>query len=405
MSQRIVITGLGFISPVGSQKQDVWAALEQSKSKPQPYIDGETTGFDSKCGYFIPRTFNITDYSKHSSILRKEKFSKYLVAAGAQCIADSGLDLKNDVTPDRIGSIVTTVNGPIDVTFKYLSKLEEKGPKFVSPNYFQQTVFNVAVGQLSIVFNLKGPSSTLVGCSSVEYASRFIREGKAEVMLACGIEEMHPHIYYGFDQSGMLSKDDGQSERCVPFSSRANGTVLGEGSTVVMLESEEHARKRDAHIYAEVVDFKTVTDPCFNKMYTEIGKEKRNSFSILMTRILEKNSVKPEDVNFISAAANSIPNVDETERDAIGSVFDNNKVSLVVSKAIFGETLGNSEINALAAAALCFEKNDVPPVRYLAEESGSLTNVGNTKKELSYALVNSMYIGGNICTTLLKKYK
>lgn len=404
--KRVVITGLGFVSSLGSDKDTLWSLMEESYKKPEAISKFNTDSFSSKTGYPMPESFSIKNYTEDSGIRRKEWYSQMVVAAGLKAVEDAGLTQDDIGDSDRYGSILTTVHGPISVTFKYLNDLVLGGPKQASPNYFQQTVFNVAGGQLSILLKLKGVSSTLVGCSSINYAFELIKSNRADMILVGGMEEMHQHIYYGYDKRSLLAKDQGDGENSLPLSKKANGAVLGEGSGIVVLESLDHALKRNARIYTEIIDHVAMTDRIFNKNFSELGSEESEGFFKTMNRLIQRNGLSTEDIDFVSLAANSHPEVDKSEIRALKKICEpaNAKWSAVASKAIFGETLGNSELFALIPALMCFEKKKVPTLQYLTdEEYQDLKILDNTEREKTgQGIVNSFFVGGGINSMLLR---
>lgn len=403
-NREVVITGVGFVSNHSRTKDELWEKFEVSFQKPEPIKRFSTAQFKSHTGYDLSDGFDIKRYTTNSKVTRKEFFSKLAVAAAVETLRDAGINLR-EIDPAMFGSIITTVHGPIDATFKYLSDLEKLGPQNVSPNLFQQTVLNVAGGQVSILMNLKGVSSTLVGCSSISYAYHLIEAGRADLILAGGVEEIHPHIYSSYDQLGLLSVDQGEGEFSKPLSGQANGVVLGDGAGFVLLESMEHAAKRGAKIYAKICDYVTRVDPHFCKVFNEFVPEESSFFDVLQ-HILQRNNLDPLAVDLISLAANSYPKIDQAELNGIKRLFADRpgKVSCVASKAIFGETLGNSEIYALIPVLLCFEKKNAPGLKYLSdhEVEEALVVAREAKTDLNYALVNSFFVGGNVNCLLVK---
>lgn len=403
--KRVVITGLGFVSSCGSDKDKLWDMIEQSYKKPEFITKFNASNISSHKAFELGREFCITDYTGDSRVRRKKLYSQMVAASGVKALEDAKLTPANYDNLNRIGSILTTLNGPIEVTFKYLNDLIQGGPKMASPDLFQQSVFNVAGGQLSLLLGLKGVSSTLVGCSSIQYAYDLIRSGRADVILAGGMEELHQHIYYAYNKQSMLAVDNGDGELSIPLSSRANGVVLGEGCGIAVLESLEHAEQRNARIYAELVGSVSLTDEVFNKDFRELGNEKSNGFFRAMDSVIKKNNLSTNDIDLISLAANSHPEVDKSELMAILNICKADKAewSAVASKAFLGETLGNSEMFSLLSALMCFEKNRIPGLKYLQGENGIKSTLAKSKEKIHYGIVNSFFIGGGISCLLLKR--
>lgn len=396
---RVVVTGIGIVAKGISSKAELWNQILKSYMEPDVYERIGDYGFTSSKAYEIDEKKDLNEYISNSDLKRKAKFSKMLCVSGNRALEDSGITNDSEYfSRDRIGTIVTTVHGPMDVTFKFLDDVIKSGPRFASPNYFQQTVNNVACGQLCIQNNLKGVSSTLVGCSSISYAYRLLKKGLADAILTGAVEELHPHIYAGHSKKGLLATDVGNGELSLPMSETANGLVLGEASVSLILETYESATRRNAHIYAEIIDEASVTDEVFCKDFNNLAEEESTGLYRAMKKVLYKNNV---DINLISLCANSLQNVDYAEKKAIQRLCSEkqNEIGYVASKAIFGETYGNGEMAAVVSALMCIEKDYAPGLRYLSGD------MHQAKKGINYALVNSFFLGGSINSLLLGKVR
>lgn len=403
ISGRVVITGIGTVSANGCSTADIWKLIEKSYEIPDNYSKISTDEFTAKKAYELEEKVHLNDYIDSSDLKRKAQFSKMLCIAGQKALEDASISIDSEeISSERIGTIVTTVHGPMVATFRYLDDVIKGGAKMASPNFFQQTVNNVAGGQLCIQNKLKGVSSTLVGCSSIVYAVNLIRQGLADAILTCGVEELHTHIFAGYDRKHMLAADQGHGEKAVPFSEQANGAILGEGSSALVLESYESAKKRKAHIYAEIIEDAALVDEEFCKDFNEFGSEKSSGLYRAMKKVLEKSGVDKEAIDFVSVAANSSKPVDNGEKNALIKLFGAKEEELgyVASKAIFGETFGASEINAVVCSLLCMKNGRVPGLLYLHDNTHSIEG-----RELEYALVNSFFIGGAVNSILLGKVK
>lgn len=398
MDNRIVITGLGFFSGEGSEKEILWNKINESYVLPSKYDKMADKRLGSSCAYDISSRINVDDYIENKKQKRLANFSKVLCIASKNALKDAKINKEDsNYVPEKIGTIVTTVHGPMNVTFDYLDDLLITGPQTARPFLFQQTVNNVACGQVAIENKLKGVSSTIVGASSIAYAVSLLRKNLADVCLVAGIEELHPYIYSAYGQNGMLAIDDGKGERSIPCSSESNGIVLGEGSGVLIIERYESAKRRNVHIYAEILEDAVVTDDTFCKRFDEFHPDKSTGFKRAMKQAIEKGNVSVCDIGFISLAANSLPIMDSIERETIRSILnDEENVGYVSSKAIFGETLGASEVLGTIVALLCMEKKTVPGLKYI-------NNGSHATDKTDYCLVNSVFTGGNVNSLLLKK--
>lgn len=400
IGNRVVVTGIGITANKIISKNDLWDCISQSIIEPDIYESIIDYGFSSKKSFWIDEKKDLNDYIQNSDLKRKAKFSKMLCVSGNRALEDAQITNDSEYfCRDRIGTIVTTVHGPMEVTFKYMDDVIKNGPRFASPNYFQQTVNNVACGQLCIQNNLKGVSSTLIGCSSISYAYKLLKKGMADAILTSAVEELHPHIYACHSKLGLLARDEGRGELSVPMSDAANGIVLGETSVSLVLETYESAIRRNAHIYAEIIDTASVTDEVFCKHFSDFADEDSTGIYRAMKKLLDKYNYE---IDLISLCANSHKSVDYSESRAIEKLFDEKRkdIGYVASKAIFGETLGSSEMAAVVCALMCIDKSYVPGLRYSENDTFKAT-----KSEINYALVNSFFLGGSVNSLLLGKVR
>lgn len=401
-NERLVISGIGFFSSMGCDKEKLWDGIVKSQVMPEQYSKVADKNLASCKAYEMEGHVSSDEYITNRKIKRLAEFSKMLCCAVDFALDDAGISKENeDYVPERVGSIVNTVHGPMEVTFAYLDDLLTTGPATARPIYFQQTVNNVACGQAAIENQLKGVSSTIVGASSIAYAIDLLRKGNTDAIVVGGLEELYPYMYASYSKRDMLAVDKGDGEQSVPFSDKANGIVLGEGAGVVILETYESAKRRNAHIYAEILNESVVTDEMYCKTFDEFTPGKSTGFYRAMEAVLRRSNVSAEDIDFISLAANSYKKTDDCEKEAIEKLFSKNEqLGYVASKAVFGETLGASEVMAVISALMCMEKNQVPGLKYLSEN-----NIHSCDDNVEMCLVNSMFVGGNVNSLLLRKCK
>ena len=394
---RLVITGLGYFSKIGNTKEKLDEALNDTVIVPEEYSKISDEKLKSKCAYEIEGHMDPADFLENRKLKRLAKFSQTLCCVAKAAIEDSGIrDENHPIADERFGTIVTTTHGPLQVTFDYLTDLINEGPAFARPFLFQQTVNNVACGQVAIENKLKGVSSTIVGASSVQYAISLLRKGVADAVMVAGQEELHPYIYASYEKKGLLSTDEGKGDKSIPFAKEANGLVLGEGAGAIVLETYDNAVKRNAHIYAEVIDEAVVTDEQYINSYDEFDADKSTGLVRAMNGVLTKSGVDKKDIGFISLAANSYKKFDDVEKAAVKKVFEGrDDLGYLATKAIFGETIGASELLAIIPALRCMEHKKVYGLQYCGADNHATDNT-------EYCLVNSVFPGGNINSLLLK---
>lgn len=359
--QGIVVTGIGVVSAAGLGTEAFWEAC----------VQGTPPGGES---VRLP-DLSLDPFTAGVGMRRMERFSKLVLAAGSLALADADLaDGGREVVPrDRIGSVVTTVYGPINVTVKYLDELIRLGPDQVSPIYFQQTVMNVASGQLSIKFQLQGVSSTLVGSSSVAYAVDLLRFNRADVVLAIGVEELCEQVLHAYRHAGLLTH-----------------MALGEGCGVLVLERAEHAARRGARVYGEIVDYATYADRLMNRHVGVLEAGGESALALTMGRWTAEGQVPAAGVGLVSRLGNGAPAVEEAERELVERFYPG--AAALAVKRTFGETLGAAEVFSLIGALLSLQREVVPV------GGGKVTPLRG-----SHAVVNSLFVGGSVNSWLLRR--
>lgn len=395
---RIVVTGIGFYTSLGYKSDNLWQALQKSYVDPEKWL-GNICG--DKLVYKIEDLNSVDNIIKDRKIKRLNTFSKWLCAAAKLALEDSKLcndegEFYYDVS--RAGSIVTTVHGPMDVTYSYLDDLYTSGPVAARPLLFQQTVNNVACGQMAIQNKLKGVSSTLIGSSSIGYAIELMKKNATDVVFAGGIEEINDYMIKGYEQRSLLNRRNNNGYS-LPWSEEVTGIISGEGAGVIILETYEHAKRRNAKIYAEIIAEYSVTDEKFCKFYDEFDEVKSTGIARAMNGALKNGNIEPKYIDCISIASNSIKKIDSIEQKAIKGIFGERKdIGYIASKAIFGETLGASEILSVIAALVSLEKGSIPGLKYLQN------NLSFEKKYVyGTCMINSIFSGGCVNSIVLKK--
>lgn len=395
---KLVITGVGFYTSLGYTKQNLWDAIYKSYMEPAIWSGNICK---DKLIYRIEDMSQADDIIRNRKIKRLDNFTKWLCAAAQLALEDSKLldeDRKPIYDEMRTGSIVTTVQGPMNITYSYLNDLYTNGPSSTRPLLFQQTVNNVACGQMAIQNKLKGVSSTLIGASSIGYAIELMRKGEADIIIVGGLEELNEYMIEGYERRGVLNSKN-SNNLSLPWRKSATGIIPGEGAGVIVIETLEHATKRGAKIYAEIIGETSVTDERFCKSFDEFDEFDSTGIYRAMTDVLERYNINPEYIDCISLASNSMKNIDSIEQKAIKDIFgERNNIGYIASKAFFGETLGASEILSVIASLLCMEKESIPGLKYLETDQ-----FANNKLKSEICMVNSFFPGGSVNSIILKK--
>lgn len=412
MKNRVVITGLGAITPVGIGKDAFWNALLAGKSG-----IGKTTRFDA-AEYTAQIAGEVKDFDPAEFIDKKEakrmdRYTQFAVAATKLAFEDAKMELEQE-DRDRIGVIIGTGIGGIETLHAQYTALFAKGPGRVSPFFIPMMIGNMAAGQTSITFQLNGPSSCVVtacatGTNSIGDAFRLIQYGEADVMVAGGTEAcISPAAVAGFCAMKALCSDrnDVPEKASRPFDKTRSGFVMGEGAGVVILESLDHALARGAHIYAEVAGYAYNSDAYHITSPSPGGAEAAKC----MEKALKDAALKPEEIDYINAHGTSTSLNDSTETAAIKTVFGEHAYDLSISsiKSMTGHLLGAAGGIECIATALSVENDVMPPtINYeIPDEELDLDYVPNAsrKKVIRAALSNSLGFGGHNACIILKKY-
>lgn len=412
MKRRVVITGVGAVTPVGLGKDNFWDALVAGRSG-----IGPITFFDaSKINCHIAgeiKDFNPEAYIDKKEAKRMDRFTQFAVVAAQMAFDDSGLDLEKE-NKQRMGTCVGTGIGGVETLHNQFKVLFEKGPDRVSPFFVPMMIGNMAAGQISIRFGLKGVNTCVVtacasGTNCIGDSFRIIARGDADVMAAGGTEAaISPIAVGGFASMKALSTRNDEPEKASrPFDRDRDGFVMGEGSGIVILEELEHALARGANIYAEVIGYGENADAYHVTAPAPGGVQQADCMQLA----LDDAGIKPEEVDYINAHGTSTPMNDFGETQAIKVVFGEHAKKLAISsiKSMTGHLLGAAGGIEAIATALTIKTGIIPPtINYEnADEDMDLDYVPNKARhaEVNCALSNSFGFGGHNATLLLRKYQ
>ncbi|QIQ20889.1 beta-ketoacyl-ACP synthase II [Zophobihabitans entericus] len=410
--RRVVVTGMGLLSPVGNTVESTWQALLAGQSGIELIEHFDTTPFATKFAGMV-KDFNCEDYNISRKDARKmDYFIQYGIAAGMQAMQDAGIEVTEE-NATRIGTAIGSGIGGLGLIEENHSALVHGGPRKISPFFVPSTIVNMISGHLSIIYGLRGPSITIAtACSSgvhnIGHAARMITYGDADVMLAGGGEKAStPLGIGGFGAARALStRNDDPKGASRPWDKDRDGFVLGDGAGIMVLEEYEHAKKRGAKIYAEVVGFGMSSDAYHMTSPPEDGA----GAALSMANAIKDAGITPADVGYVNAHGTSTPAGDKAEAQAVKSVFkeDAHKVMVSSTKSMIGHLLGAAGAVESIFTVLALRDQVVPPTINLdnPDEGCDLDFVPHTArqvKNMEYALCNSFGFGGTNGSVLFKK--
>ena len=408
--RRVVVTGMGAITPIGLSVDEFWNSVKENTVGIDNITRFDTTDYKVKLAAEV-KDFDAKNYMDFKAAKRMEKFSQYAVAAAHEAMKDSGLDMtKEDAF--RVGVSVGSGVGSLEAMESNHKKLLEKGPSRINPLLVPLMITNMAAGNVSIQLGLKGKNINVVtacatGTNSIGEGYRSIQHGEADVMFAGGTESsISPIGIGGFAALTALSTSTDPKRASIPFDKERNGFVMGEGAGVVVLEELEHALKRGAHIYAEITGYGCSSDAYHITSPMEDG----SGAAYAMTSAMKEAEVKPDDIDYINAHGTSTHLNDLTETLAIKKVFGNNTDVMVSStKGNTGHLLGAAGAVEAIICTKAIDEGIVPPnINYKEKDEECDLNlvVGDSIKEnLNIVLSNSLGFGGHNACIAIKKFE
>ena len=410
MSRRVVVTGLGAVTPIGNSVDDFWASVKAGKIGFDHITKFDTT--DYKCHIAAElKDFNPQDFMDRKAAKRMEPFSQYAVAAAKQAIDDSGLDIEKE-DPYMVGCAIGSGVGSLQAMERETQKLYEKGPNRVNPLLVPLMICNMAAGNVSIQFGLKGKSindvtACATGTNTIGEAYRSIQYGEADVMVAGGTEgSVCPIGIAGFTALTALSTVDDPAKCSLPFDKNRSGFVMGEGAGVVILEELEHAKARGAKIYAEVVGYGCSSDA----YHITSPQEDDAGAARAITSAMSDAGVTPADVKYINAHGTGTHHNDLFETRAIKLAFGDDAANLKINstKSMIGHLLGAAGAVEFITCVKEIQDGFIhKTVGYeTPDEEIDLNYCKDSYEEpVEYALSNSLGFGGHNASILLKAYK
>jgi 3-oxoacyl-[acyl-carrier-protein] synthase II len=409
VKKRVVVTGLGAITPIGNSVDSFWESVKKEEIGFAPITYFDTTDYKVKLAAEV-KNFDAGEFMDKKAARRMELFSQYAVAASKQAIEDAGLDMTVE-NPYRVGCAVGSGVGSLQAMEREHTRLVEKGPSKVGPLFVPLMISNMAAGNVSIAFNLKGKSINVVtacatGTNSIGEAFRTIQYGDADVMVAGGTESaITPIGIAGFTSLTALSTCDDPARCSIPFDKDRSGFVMGEGSGIVILEELEHAKNRGAKIYAEVVGYGCTSDAYHITSPAEDGAGAAGA----MLNAVNDAGIDKEEITYINAHGTSTHHNDLFETRAIKLAFGEhaNKIKINSTKSMIGHLLGAAGAVEFITCIKEIEEGFIHRTVGLreCEEDMELDYCKESVHcEVKYALSNSLGFGGHNASILIKKY-
>lgn len=408
-NRRVVITGMGAITPIGNSVEEFWNGIKEGKTGFGPITYFDAADYRCKLAAEV-KGFDPTQYMDKKSARRMEQFCQFAVAAAGQAIADAGLTMEQE-DPYMVGCSVGSGIGSLQAMEREYDRLKEKGPGRVGPMLVPLMISNMAAGNVSIAYGLKGKSLNVVtacatGTHSIGEAYRTIQYGDADVMVAGGTESsITPIGIAGFSALTALSFSEDPQRASIPFDKDRNGFVMGEGSAVVVLEELEHAKRRGAKIYAELIGYGCSSDAYHITSPAEDG----SGAATAMLNALKDGGVAPEELTYINAHGTSTHHNDLFETRAIKLAFGKHAYDLKINstKSMVGHLLGAAGAVEFVTCVKEIQEGYIHRTVGLreTEEELDLNYCRDSyEEEVPYALTNSLGFGGHNASLLLKKY-
>lgn len=411
MSRRVVVTGMGAITPIGNDVETFWEGLKQKKLGFAPITYFDTTDYKAKIAAEV-KGFDPKQYMDAKAARRMEAFSQFAVAASKEALANAGIDMEKE-DPYRVGVSVGSGIGSLQAVERDHKKLLEKGPSRVNPLLVPLMICNMAAGNVAIQFGLKGKCINVVtacatGTHSIGEAFRSIQYGEADVMVAGGTESsITPMGVAGFTALTALSTSDDPAHASRPFDENRDGFVMGEGAGVVVLESLEHAQARGAKILAEVVGYGATCDAYHITSPAEDGSGAARA----MTEAMKDAGITAADIDYVNAHGTSTHHNDLFETKAIKLALGDHayKVKINSTKSMVGHLLGAAGGVEFIACVKSIEDGFVHATAGL-EVPGEGCDLDYTMGEgvsmdVRYAISNSLGFGGHNASLIVKKYE
>ncbi len=409
MERRVVVTGLGAITPIGNNVNDFFDSIKAGKCGIDTINNFDVEPYAARVAAQV-KDFDPRNYIDPKEARRMHRFSQFAVAAAKEAVSDSGLDLKQ-LDMERVGVIVGSGIGALDDIEKETINLRDKGPKRVNPLFIPMTITNMAAGNVAIQFGIRGICSNVVtacatGGNSIGEAFRNIKHGYSEVILAGGTEaSITPLGIAGFQALTALSTSKDPLRASIPFDKERDGFVMGEGAGILVLEEYGHAKARGARIYAEIVGYGSTCDAYHITSPSPDGEGGARAMKLAM----EEAGIAPGEISYINAHGTSTPTNDRVETVAVKLAMgeDAHKIPVSSTKSMIGHLLGAAGAVEAVICVKAIEEDFIPATIGLSipDEECDLDYVPGTGRNaiVNYAMSNSLGFGGHNATLIFKK--
>ena len=410
MNRRVVITGVGAITPIGNSAEEFWANAKSGKLGIDFIKSMDVENLDVKIGGEV-KDLKIEDYLDKKECRRLDKFTQYALIASEEAIKQSGLNM-DEIDKNRVGVMVGSGIGGFHTHENEFGNLHKKGPKRISPMYIPMTIINAGAANIAIKYGARGTCTSAVtacatGTNNIGDAFRHIKHGYADVMISGGCEASITTIAIaGFSNMKALNSKNTPERASIPFDKERSGFVMGEGAGILVMESLDHALERGANILCEIVGYGSTCDA----YHITSPDPEGISASKAMKDAIDEAGINPSEVSYINAHGTSTPYNDLFETRAIKKVFEENAKNIPISstKSMTGHLLGAAGAIESIACIKALQEGFIHPTIGYSEREEELDldyvpNVGR-EKELKYALSNSLGFGGHNATLLFKKW-
>jgi len=410
--KRVVITGIGVISPIGIGKDNFFTSLKEGQSGVDIITKFDTEGLSAKIAAEV-KAFDPVEFIDKKEAKRMDRYTQFAVAASKMAVDDASLDL-NAIDEDRFGVCIGSGIGGLETLENQYKVMMEKGPGRVSPFFIPMMISNIGAGYISMTFNAKGPNMTVVtACASatnaIGEAFKIIQRDDADIMITGGTEaSITPMAIAGFCSMKALSERNEEPKRASrPFDKDRDGFVMGEGAGILILEDLEHALRRGARIYGEVAGYGSTADAYH---ITAPAPEGEGAYKA-MKKAVQDAGINPDKIDYINAHGTSTELNDKFETMAIKRLMGDNAYKVLISstKSMTGHLLGAAGGVEAIVCLMAINEGVIPPtINYEAkDENCDLNYVPNkaVTAEINYAMSNSLGFGGHNASVILKKYE
>jgi len=409
-NRRVVVTGIGPICCNGIGKEVYWKSLIEGKSNIDRITLFDPTPFPSKVAGEV-KNFNPSDFMDRKEAKRMDRFTQFAVAATRLALEDASLTITDEIS-DRVGVLVGSGIGGLTTLEQQYNIMIKKGPDKVSPFFIPMLIANMASGFISIIYKARGPNYTIVtacatGAHCIGESYSIIKRGLADIMIAGGSDAaITPMSVSGFGNMKALTRSEDPKKACRPFDKERDGFIIAEGAGILILETLEGAKARNATIYGEIIGFGMNGDGYHMTAPDPEGSGAQKAIKLA----LKDANIKPEDVDYINAHGTSTPYNDRIETHAIKHVFGDyaHKLSISSNKSMIGHTLGAAGALEFSSTLLTLQENIIPPtINYeVPDPDCDLDYVPNKARytNVNIAVSNSFGFGGTNAVLIAKKY-